>query len=141
MRYAFQDAVAQASPDGQESLFAVYTDIVDLLLSDEADEQALVDTGSTLLGDFDPAKQEELRVLGKAYRERFNRPMIVCISRIDSADQLLADGWRRVESSDLREMRVTLNEVIEIADNRFEAMVADANPIHSAWMRSFDQLD
>ena len=38
-------------------------------------------------------------------------------------------------------MRVTLNEVIEIADNRFEAMVADANPIHSAWMRSFDQLD
>ena len=110
-------------------------------MSDEADEQALVDTGSTLLGDLDPVKQEELRVLGKAYRERFNRPMIVCVSRIDSAEQLLADGWRRVESSDLREMRVTLNEVIEIADNRFEAMVADANPIHSAWMRSFDQLD
>ena len=141
LRYAFQDAVAQASPEEQESLIAAYTDIVDLLLSDEADEQALVDTGSTLLGDFDPVKQEELRVLGKAYRERFNRPMIVCVSRIDSADQLLADGWRRVESSDLREMRVTLNEVIEIADNRFEAMVADANPIHSAWMRSFDQLD
>ena len=77
LRYAFQDAVAQASPEEQESLIAAYTDIVDLLLSDEADEQALVDTGSTLLGDFDPVKQEELRVLGKAYRERFNRPMIV----------------------------------------------------------------
>ena len=141
LRYAFQDAVAQASLEEQESLLAGYTDIVDLLLSDDADEQALVDTGSTLLGEFDSEKQEELRVLGQAYRERFNRPMIVCVSRIDSADQLLANGWRRVESSDSREMRVTLNEIMEIADNRFEAMVADANPIHSAWSRSFDQLD
>ena len=141
LRYAFQDAVAQASLEEQESLLAGYTDIVDLLLSDDADEQALVDTGSTLLGEFDSEKQEELRLLGQAYRERFNRPMIVCVSRIDSADQLLANGWRRVESSDSREMRVTLNEIMEIADNRFEAMVADANPIHSAWARSFDQLD
>ncbi len=49
------------------------------------------------LGDFYLAKQEELRALGQAYHERFNRPLIVCVSRVDSADQLLADGWRRVE--------------------------------------------
>ena len=141
LRHAFQDAVGQADREEQEALISGYTDIVDLILGGEADEQALLDTGSTLLGDFNSEKQEELRALGQAYHERFNRPLIVCVSRVDSADQLLADGWRRVEGSDLREIRVTLNEVMQIAENRFEAMVADANPIHSAWAHSFDQLD
>lgn len=141
LRHAFQDAVGQANREEQEALISGYTDIVDLILGGEADEQALLDTGSTLLGDFNSEKQEELRALGQAYHERFNRPLIVCVSRVDSADQLLADGWRRVEGSDLREIRVTLNEVMQIAENRFEAMVADANPIHSAWAHSFDQLD
>ena len=141
LRHAFQDAVGQADREEQEALISGYADIVDLILGSEADEQALLDTGSTLLGDFNSVKQEELRALGQAYHERFNRPLIVCVSRVDSADQLLADGWRRVEGSDLREIRVTLNEVMQIAENRFEAMVADANPIHSAWAHSFDQLD
>ncbi|MBF0942938.1 MAG: purine/pyrimidine permease [Actinomyces sp.] len=141
LRHAFQDAVGQADREEQEALISGYADIVDLILGSEADEQALLDTGSTLLGDFNSEKQEELRALGQAYHERFNRPLIVCVSRVDSADQLLADGWRRVEGSDLREIRVTLNEVMQIAENRFEAMVADANPIHSAWAHSFDQLD
>lgn len=141
LRHAFQDAVGQADREEQEALISGYADIVDLILGGEADEQALLDTGSTLLGDFNSEKQEELRALGQAYHERFNRPLIVCVSRVDSADQLLADGWRRVEGSDLREIRVTLNEVMQIAENRFEAMVADANPIHSAWAHSFDQLD
>lgn len=141
LRHAFQDAVGQADGEEQEALISGYADIVDLILGSEADEQALLDTGSTLLGDFNSEKQEELRALGQAYHERFNRPLIVCVSRVDSADQLLADGWRRVEGSDLREIRVTLNEVMQIAENRFEAMVADANPIHSAWAHSFDQLD
>ena len=141
LRHAFQDAVGQAGREEQEALISGYADIVDLILGGEADEQALLDTGSTLLGDFNSEKQEELRALGQAYHERFNRPLIVCVSRVDSADQLLADGWRRVEGSDLREIRVTLNEVMQIAENRFEAMVADANPIHSAWAHSFNQLD
>lgn len=141
LRHAFQDAVGQADREEQEALISGYTDIVDLILGGEADEQALLDTGSTLLGDFNSEKQEELRALGQAYHERFNRPLIVCVSRVDSADQLLADGWRRVEGSDLREIRVTLNELMQIAENRFEAMVADANPIHSAWAHSFDQLN
>lgn len=64
----------------------------------------------------------------------------MCVERLDSRSQLIARGWQRVESSPTREARVALGEVIDIADERFDQMVADANPIRTAWVRKFEQL-
>ena len=65
----------------------------------------------------------------------------MCVERLTDRHQLLARGWARVESSPAREARCAVGEVIDIADERFDAMVADANPIRSAWSRKFEQLD
>ena len=123
---------------------AGYTDIVDLLLSQDApggDQQAHMDTASLALGELDDAQAAELRALGSAYHERFSRPLVMCVSRVANRETLMARGWARVESSPAREARVALGEVIDIADERFDVLMADANPVRSAWVRSLEQLD
>ena len=65
----------------------------------------------------------------------------MCVSRVANRETLMARGWARVESSPAREARVALGEVIDIADERFDVLMADANPVRSAWVRSLEQLD
>lgn len=140
LRQAFEDVVLSASAPEQESLVQGYRDIAELLVPSSADGQAEMDTASLALGELDDAEAAELRALSEAYRERFSRPLIMCVERLDSRSQLIARGWQRVESSPAREARVALGEVIDIADERFDQMVADANPIRTAWVRKFEQL-
>lgn len=141
LRQAFEDEVLAAGREEQEALVRGYTDVVDLLLSDAGDERARLETASLALGGFDDAEAAELRALGEAYREKFDRPLVMCVARIADRGQLIARGWARVHSSPAREARAALGEVIDIADERFDAMIADANPIRTAWARKFEQLD
>ena len=140
LRQAFEDEVLAASSQEQEALIAGYTDVVDLLLGTGGDEQARLDTASLALGELDDAEQAELRGLSEAYRSKFDRPLIMCVERVADRRQLIARGWARVEGSPTREARTAVGEVIDIADERFSEMVADANPIRSAWARKFEQL-
>ena len=140
LRQAFEDEVLAASSQEQEALIAGYTDVVDLLLGTDGDEQARLDTASLALGELDDAEQAELRGLSEAYRSKFDRPLIMCVERVADRRQLIARGWARVEGSPTREARTAVGEVIDIADERFSEMVADANPIRSAWARKFEQL-
>lgn len=141
LRQAFEDEVLSAQPQEQEDLIRGYADITELLLGEDGDTQAELDTASLALGSFNDAEQAELRGLSQAYQEKFSRPLVMCVERLTDRHQLLARGWARVESSPAREARCAVGEVIDIADERFDAMVADANPIRSAWSRKFDQLD
>jgi NCS2 family uracil:xanthine symporter-2 len=141
LRQAFEDEVLAAGPEEQEALVRGYTDVVDLLLSDAGDERARLETASLALGEFDDAEAAELRALDGAYREKFDRPLVMCVARIADRRRLIASGWARVHSSPAREARAALGEVIDIADERFDAMIADANPIRTAWARKFEQLD
>lgn len=140
LRHAFQDAVVAASPEEQEALIAGYTDLVDLLLNNAGDEQAQIDTSSLTIGDFTDAEEAELRAMDEAYREKFGHPFIMFIGNIADGGQLISAGWRRVESSPTREARAALGEVIAIADDRFDSLVANANPIHTAWTHRLSQL-
>ena len=63
------------------------------------------------------------------------------MTNLADREQLIASAWKRVESSQAREARFALGEVIDIADERFNILVADANPIRTAWGRNFDQVD
>ena len=58
-----------------------------------------------------------------------------------SVEEIIKDGLRRLENSPRLERVVALGQVVEIANDRFEIMMADANPIRSAWSRKFEQLD
>lgn len=141
LRKAFEDEVLGASADEQEALISAYVDIADLASNQDANEQAHADTAALALGEFNDAELKELQAASPAYREKFNRPLVVCVTNLADREQLIASAWKRVESSQAREARFALGEVIDIADERFNILVADANPIRTAWGRNFDQVD
>ena len=141
LRKAFEDEVLRASADEQEALINAYVDIADLASNQDGNEQAHADTAALALGEFNDAELKELQAASAAYREKFNRPLVVCVTNLADREQLIASAWKRVESSQAREARFALGEVIDIADERFNILVADANPIRTAWGRNFDQVD
>ena len=133
LRSSFEDAVLSATPQEAEELIASYADIVSLVLDGQGDEQALADTSNLSIGELTDKEAEELRALGAAYRTKFGRPLIICVNNVVDRKHLLESGWRRVEHSPAREARFALGEVIDIADLRFDQLVADANPMRAAW--------
>ena len=140
LRSSFEDAVLSASPEEAEELIASYTDVVSLVLDGAGDEQASLDTSSLSVGEVSSEEAEELRALAAAYREKFNRPLVICVDNVVDRKHLLSSGWRRVEHSPAREARFALGEVIDIADLRFDQLVADANPVRAAWDAGFERL-
>ncbi|MEZ7672046.1 hypothetical protein O3684_01535 [Pauljensenia sp. 20925_1_27] len=46
-----------------------------------------------------------------------------------------------MKMSDGPETRTSVSEVINVVDEHFSTMIADACPIRSAWARKFEQLD
>ena len=140
LRSSFEDAVLAASPEEAEELIASYTDVVSLILDGAGDEQASADTSNLSVGEVTPEEAEELRALAAAYREKFGRPLVICVDNVVDRKHLLSSGWRRVEHSPAREARFALGEVIDIADLRFDQLVADANPMRAAWDAGFERL-
>ena len=140
LRSSFEDAVLSASPEEAEELIASYTDVVSLVLDGAGDEQASLDTSSLSVGEVSSEEAEELRALAAAYREKFNRPLVICVDNVVDRKHLLSSGWRRVEHPPAREARFALGEVIDIADLRFDQLVADANPVRAAWDAGFERL-
>ena len=140
LRSSFEDAVLAASPEEAEELIASYTDVVSLVLDGAGDEQASTDTSNLSVGEVTPEEAEELRALAAAYHEKFGRPLIICVDNVVDRKHLLSSGWRRVEHSPAREARFALGEVIDIADLRFDQLVADANPMRAAWDAGFERL-
>ena len=140
LRSSFEDAVLTASPEEAEELIASYTDVVSLVLDGAGDKQASTDTSSLSVGDVTTEEAEELRALAAAYREKFGRPLVICVDNVVDRKHLLSSGWRRIEHSPTREARFALGEVIDIADLRFDQLVADANPMRAAWDAGFERL-
>ncbi|WP_040161017.1 solute carrier family 23 protein [Nigerium massiliense] len=145
LRAAFQDAVMSGTPEQQRSLIGRYRDIAELLLTEEAsnspeDIRALTETGSLALDRMDDADRAALAGVSQAYREKFGLPLVTSLNNQTTLGQLVDDGWLRVAASPAREQHKAVGEVANIADRRFDALVADANPIRTAWARKFEQL-
>ena len=81
-----------------------------------------------------------MRDLSARYASRFDMPFVAFLGRTDTFTAIIADGVRRLDHSREHERRVALTEVAEIAGDRFSIMVADANPVGSAWVRKFESL-
>lgn len=143
LRDAFQQVVLSASPERQRELVASYHDITDLLLHPglAGDDLEALNESSTLVVDrLDDHDREQILAVSKAYQERHHLPWIVAIENLGDLDHMSRVGWRRVESSPERELVTAITEAGQIADARFDKLVADANPIRSAWARKFEQL-
>ncbi|VTQ78223.1 xanthine permease [Corynebacterium pseudotuberculosis] len=83
----------------------------------------------------------QLLEVSAAYRERFNMPFVYCLGTNDSIRSIVDTAIRRLANSDEQEHRVALSEIIEIANNRFDILLADANPVRSAWDRKFTEVE
>ena len=140
LRSSFENAVLAATQQEAEELIASYSDIVSLVLDGQGDEQSLADTANLSVGDLTDKEAEELRALASTYREKFGRPLVICVDNVVDRKHLLESGWRRVEHSPAREARFALGEVIDIADLRFDQLVADANPMRAAWDAGVERL-
>lgn len=142
LKEALQDAVMVAGEDAQDQLIAAYPDVTAMLTASESEAKAISqDVGSLALGQLTEEQKAQLHTLESSYHEKFNLPLVALLSRMDSVDEIIKDGLHRLENSPRHERVVALGQVVEVANDRLEIMMADANPIRSAWSRKFEQLD
>lgn len=142
LKEALQDAVMVAGKDAQDQLIAAYPDVTAMLTASESEAKAISqDVGSLALGQLTEEQKAQLHTLESSYHEKFNLPLVALLSRMDSVDEIIKDGLHRLENSPRHERVVALGQVVEVANDRLEIMMADANPIRSAWSRKFEQLD
>ena len=87
---------------------------------------------------LDEKAHGELAELTAQYRDRFGFPLVTCVRDRDSFDQVVRTGWARLNNSQPQEHAAALVEIAKIAGYRFDDLVADANPIHTARTRSVD---
>ena len=55
-----------------------------------------------------------------------------------SFEQFVRGGWERLDNCAPQEQAAALVEIAKIATHRFDRLVADANPVHSARVRHLD---
>ncbi|QRP21817.1 solute carrier family 23 protein [Corynebacterium macginleyi] len=142
LRAAIQVAVLTADSERRDALIHDYPAMDELLLAD-ADEAATIsaDRGSLGLTDLDDVQTERITELSAAYRERFGMPFVAYLDTNDTVDRVIDAGVRRLANSPEQEYRTALSEIVEIANDRFDILLADANPVRSSWDRKFTEVD
>ncbi|MBK4159296.1 uracil-xanthine permease [Corynebacterium macginleyi] len=142
LRAAIQVAVLTADSERRDALIHDYPAMDELLLAD-ADEAATIsaDRGSLGLTDLDDIQTERITELSAAYRERFGMPFVAYLDTNDTVDRVIDAGVRRLANSPEQEYRTALSEIVEIANDRFDILLADANPVRSSWDRKFTEVD
>ena len=133
LRRAFQEALFAASSEEQLELITSYPDLgAESVAGGDEGEGSLRDQSSLGLTRLDEKDHLELSDLTNQYRERFGFPLVTCVRDRDSYAQVLRHGWQRLGNSPSQEHAAALVEISKIAAYRFDDLVADANPIHSA---------
>jgi uric acid transporter len=139
LRRAFQEALFAATVEEQEQLINSYPDLgAQSVASGEEGEHSLSDQGALGLHRLAEKEHEELASLTHAYREQFGFPLVTAVRDQTSFDQVLANGWQRMNNSPTQEHATALIEIAKIATHRFDELVANANPIHTARTRHLE---
>ncbi|MHA6797007.1 2-oxo-4-hydroxy-4-carboxy-5-ureidoimidazoline decarboxylase [Pseudonocardia bannensis] len=141
LRTAFQDALFGATPEQQRDLMTHYPALGSQAVAEgEAGEMSARDqeaVGLTRLADED---HEEFRELTSEYESKFGFPLIVCVRDVRDRNQILQQGRTRLHNSPTQEHAAALIEIAKIAGHRFDDLVADANPIHTARTQRYENL-
>ncbi|XCB36980.1 solute carrier family 23 protein [Arcanobacterium hippocoleae] len=134
LRAAIQEAVLTADPKLQHQLILDYPDMYQLIATDaEAAAEISQDIGSLALDAATDEELAQLKEISEQYREKFAYPWVAYLGIYDTPQQIIAQGLRRLENSPARERIALLSEITEIANDRFDKIVADANPIIASW--------
>ncbi|APT92149.1 uracil-xanthine permease [Corynebacterium phocae] len=142
LREAVQVAVLTGPEEDKLALINDYPDMATLLLADSTGSHAIsADRGSIGIGELDDVETSRVLELSESYRQRFGLPFVAFLDTTDTVESILAAGRRRLANSEEQERRVLLTEIVEIAGDRFDILLADANPVRSAWDRKFTEVD
>ena len=138
---AMIEVVRAASPDEKLRLLNAHPE----LAGKEARERAMtqdstVEQGSAGLDRLSADDFARFDRLNAAYREKFGFPLIVSVRNLNKRHDVLAQGWDRMSHSVNQERATALIEIGKIVNHRFDDLVAEANPIHTARTQRFDQL-
>ncbi len=137
LRSAFHDALLSGTDAEQDELLNSFAD-----LGTEDDGAYTGDHTAAGLGSLDEDTYAEVRELAAAYRQHFGFPLIVCARDVVARyERVLATGWSRLANAVSVERATALIEIAKIANYRFDDLVADANPIASARVARFGQLN
>ena len=136
LRRAFSEGVFSGSDEDQRALIAAYPDLGSTAVAEgAAGEGSIRDQAALGLHWLGEEETEQLAALTAEYRERFGFPLIVAVRDADSFDRIMQQGRARMNNSVQQERVAALVEVAKVANYRFDDLVADANPIHSARTR------
>lgn len=142
LRAAIQVGVLTAEREMQDRLIHDYPAMDDLLLaSDENASEISADRGSLGLDDMDDVDIERVTSIAQKYRDTYGMPFVAYLDTNDTVDSVVEQGLRRLGNSPEQEYRAVLSEIIEIANDRFDLLLADANPVRSAWDRKFTEVE
>lgn len=121
----------------QDALLASFPD----LGNDDLDRDESIRHQSVLgLERLNDEGYAEFQELNSSYRERFGFPLVVSVRSATTRQAVLEQGWERMDHSPNQEHATALIEVAKIVNHRFDDLVAEANPIHTARTQRFDQL-
>lgn len=142
LRAAIQVGVLTADRDQRERLIHDYPAMDELLLASDEDASSIsADRGSLGLEDMDDVDAERVTTLAQKYHDTFGMPFVAYLDTNDTVDSVVEQGLRRLANSPEQEHRAVLTEIIEIANDRFDLLLADANPVRSAWDRKFTEVE
>ncbi|MCS4490541.1 purine/pyrimidine permease [Corynebacterium sp. ES2794-CONJ1] len=142
LRSAIQVSVLTAGETDKLNLINDYPDMAALLMADTVSSREISsDRGSIGIDDLDDVETQRIQDISRAYKERFGLPYVAYLDTTDTVESIIESGIRRLGNSDEQERRVLLAEIVEIANDRFDLLLADANPVRSAWDRKFTEVD
>jgi OHCU decarboxylase len=137
LRAAFHEAMFGATPEDQLELLRSYPDLGATTLAQAESRRDQSALGLNQMHDEDYA---EFEALNKAYREKFGFPYIASVRSAGSRAELLDAGTVRLQHSPSQERATALIEVGKIINHRFDDLVAEANPIHTARTQRYERL-
>jgi OHCU decarboxylase len=140
LRAALQEGLFAGTAEQHTALMHSYPALGDVAAARQtspASHAELTAAGMNQLADEDRAAFGEITA---AYQEKFGFPLIVCLRDVSDRDWILDHGWLRMQNSPATEHATALIEIAKIANHRFDDLVAEANPIHTARTQRFERL-
>lgn len=133
LRRAFQEAMFEGPLDDQRRLIESYPALGSKFVTDGlSGEASLRDQAARGLTHLGEPEHDELAAVTAAYQQRFGFPLVVSVRDAQSFDKILEEGRSRLDNSEHQEHAAALLEIAKIASHRFDDLLHDANPIHSA---------
>ncbi len=140
LRTAMQDELFSLSGDEQRQLMAGYPSLAgDDLLAGELGENSVLDQAAAGLTFLSEEEQQAFAELNTTYRRRFGFPLIIGLRGL-SSEQVLEQGWARLDNSPTQEHAAALLEIAKIANTRLADTVADTNPLATIRANSLVRL-